>query len=122
MNAHLTTARPGADHHPDPAPPVRAALLAALDAERRQLSELRATAEALRGQSDTDSLLERELAERGATNAGHTIADIEIALSKLDAGRYGLCEQCGGAIAPARLEVIPQARVCVSCPSPDGGR
>ena len=35
-----------------------------------------------------------------------------------DRGRtYGVCEECGGAIAEARLEAMPAARLCITCAS-----
>ncbi len=43
------------------------------------------------------------------------LAEVESALKKFDEGRYGLCELCGQSIAPARLEALPQARLCMSC-------
>ncbi len=69
----------------------------------------------LRGLSDVDSLLERELAEAGAARAREAMADIEHALDRLDAGTYGACEECGVAIPFERLEAIPAARFCVAC-------
>lgn len=30
-------------------------------------------------------------------------------------GTYGRCEECGGVIAPARLQARPQARTCIGC-------
>ena len=43
------------------------------------------------------------------------LADTENALSKIAAGKYGLCESCGKPIEPTRLQALPQARVCMSC-------
>jgi DnaK suppressor protein len=43
------------------------------------------------------------------------LADINRALEKLDAGEYGLCEECGKEIHPARLEALPYARYCIDC-------
>jgi RNA polymerase-binding transcription factor DksA len=120
MTAPMAEPRPDADPRPLTDADRRAALLAALDDEQRQLAALRDVADALMGQSDSDSLLERELAERGATNTLRVIADIQRALAGLEDGTYGRCEGCGQPIAPARLEAIPHARVCVSCPSPAG--
>ncbi|HEV8063447.1 MAG TPA: TraR/DksA C4-type zinc finger protein [Acidimicrobiales bacterium] len=40
---------------------------------------------------------------------------IEAALRRLDEGSYQTCEQCGGAIADADLEVDPARRLCLSC-------
>ena len=43
------------------------------------------------------------------------LADVEGALRKFDEGKYGLCEGCGSLIDPARLEVLPQAKLCFDC-------
>jgi RNA polymerase-binding transcription factor DksA len=37
------------------------------------------------------------------------------ALDRLRRGSYGLCEECGEAIAPARLNVMPEVTTCVRC-------
>ena len=50
----------------------------------------------------------------------HTIAEIDAALSRLDAGTYGLCVRCGGAIPEERLEFRPFAPSCVTCRQPAG--
>ena len=42
-----------------------------------------------------------------------SLADVEHALAKFEAGTFGLCEECGQAIAPARLEAKPAARYCI---------
>ncbi len=43
------------------------------------------------------------------------LADVEGALRKFDEGKYGLCEGCGRPIDPARLEALPQAKLCLDC-------
>jgi DnaK suppressor protein len=53
--------------------------------------------------------LHRAVAERLA------LAEIEAALARLAAGRFGWCEQCGAAITAARLAEIPHARCCPAC-------
>jgi RNA polymerase-binding protein DksA len=40
---------------------------------------------------------------------------VEDALARFEAGSYGLCEQCGREIDPARLKVLPYATLCLSC-------
>jgi DnaK suppressor protein len=40
---------------------------------------------------------------------------IEEALQRIEHGTYGVCRDCGGGIAPARLEAIPWTRVCITC-------
>src|SRR6059036_157662 len=37
------------------------------------------------------------------------------ALERLRGGEYGLCEECGGQIAPARLRAMPEVTTCVRC-------
>ncbi len=37
------------------------------------------------------------------------------ALERLRNGEYGICQECGEAIAPRRLRVIPEASTCVRC-------
>jgi RNA polymerase-binding transcription factor DksA len=61
-------------------------------------------------------------AERGEVDAlagtlSDNLAEIEVALAKLESGTYGQCEDCGEAIAPARLEAMPSARYCITCAS-----
>lgn len=43
------------------------------------------------------------------------IEAIDRALVKLEAGRYGRCEQCGKDIPQSRLEAFPAAPVCMAC-------
>jgi DnaK suppressor protein len=43
------------------------------------------------------------------------LGEIEAALSRLAAGRFGWCQRCGAAIAASRLAEIPQARYCPAC-------
>jgi len=40
---------------------------------------------------------------------------IEEALLRIEHGTYGVCRDCGNAIAEARLNAIPWTRVCISC-------
>jgi len=37
------------------------------------------------------------------------------ALQRLREGEYGLCEECGEPIAPARLRIMPEVTTCVRC-------
>jgi DnaK suppressor protein len=45
------------------------------------------------------------------------VAQIDAALEKLETGSYGVCEECGEKISPARLKALPFAAVCVNCKS-----
>ncbi|MFN2607724.1 MAG: TraR/DksA family transcriptional regulator [Acidimicrobiales bacterium] len=60
---------------------------------------------------------ERGEAEVLATSLQESLAEVQDALAKLEAGTYGTCEGCGGEIAPARLEAKPAARLCITCAS-----
>jgi|GEM_PF-3323438 len=40
---------------------------------------------------------------------------IREALGRLQEGRYGRCEECGGAIAAARLRAVPDTTTCLAC-------
>ncbi len=44
-----------------------------------------------------------------------TLAEIDAALQRLDAGRYGTCTACGRAIAAERLAALPATPTCVGC-------
>ena len=43
------------------------------------------------------------------------LSGIEHALQKFEEGTYGLCDNCGQPIDPARLEALPQASLCLNC-------
>ncbi len=43
------------------------------------------------------------------------LADVERALEKFGKGTYGRCDICGKPIAPARLEALPYATMCLNC-------
>jgi len=44
-----------------------------------------------------------------------TLEEIDEALRKVDEGTFGICETCAKPIDMPRLEVVPQARHCISC-------
>ena len=48
-------------------------------------------------------------------NARRKVAEIDRALNQAESGSYGQCEDCGQAIDPERLEIFPQATLCVAC-------
>lgn len=43
------------------------------------------------------------------------LRNIEEALWRLENGIYGICRECNEPIAPARLNAIPWARLCITC-------
>jgi DnaK suppressor protein len=52
---------------------------------------------------------------RATVAARRGLADTEDALGRLAAGHFGLCEQCGAAIPPSLLALIPETRYCPPC-------
>jgi RNA polymerase-binding transcription factor DksA len=58
---------------------------------------------------------------RRAVAARRKLEDVEEALGRLAAGRYGRCEQCEAAIPAGLLALIPEARYCPRCDAEPGG-
>jgi RNA polymerase-binding transcription factor DksA len=49
------------------------------------------------------------------TSEGQILGDVRAALTHLDDGTFGLCEQCGHSIGRERLDALPYARHCRRC-------
>jgi DnaK suppressor protein len=54
-------------------------------------------------------------AESRAVAARRSLADIEDAMARLSAGRFGRCEQCGTDMPARWLTRLPEARYCPRC-------
>ena len=66
----------------------------------------------------TERSVERENDEvlDGLAEATHEeIAKLRYSLARLEQGRYGICEQCGGPIGAERLQAVPYATRCFTC-------
>ncbi|MET9253079.1 TraR/DksA family transcriptional regulator [Streptomyces sp. NPDC003717] len=50
-----------------------------------------------------------------AANAREMLLQTDRALERLDAGTYGLCENCANPIGKARMQAFPRATLCVEC-------
>ncbi len=50
-----------------------------------------------------------------STSELHQLRDIDDALSRIQTGDYGVCQNCEEPIDPARLEAIPEAELCIAC-------
>ncbi|AZS42563.1 General stress protein 16O [Microbacterium oleivorans] len=96
---------------------------------RAQLSRLDADDAALRVDR-SDATADDEHDPEGSTLSGEwqrvdalrastrdELAQVAMALARVDAGTYGVCERCGREIPAARMEVRPQATMCVACAS-----
>jgi len=58
---------------------------------------------------------EAEIGYEVVDHRAHILAQIALALKKLEEGTYGRCEMCGEAIPPARLQALPFAIRCTRC-------
>lgn len=64
-------------------------------------------------QSVTDLVVDLNLAEIDRDN--RELKEVEDALSRLRAGGYGICTDCGEPVEPARLRENPAATRCLQC-------
>ncbi|MEV5594210.1 TraR/DksA C4-type zinc finger protein [Streptomyces sp. NPDC052496] len=77
---------------------------------------MRDTGEGTGDEADTGSKnITREHEMALASNAREMLLQTERALERLDAGTYGLCENCGKPIGKARMQAFPRATLCVEC-------
>ena len=57
----------------------------------------------------------REITSQILSTRRQALYEIDLALKKVNRGRYGFCESCGRAISKRRLKFLPQARKCIKC-------
>jgi DnaK suppressor protein len=50
-----------------------------------------------------------------AAGARAALRDVQAALWRMDEGRYGLCTDCHAPVGLERLEILPQAALCLDC-------
>ena len=104
-------------------PKVTAAAKAALESERaellHQLAEFGVAGDGAMSFDENFADSGQVAAEQGETRVlaaslQDQLADVQLALQKLDAGSYGKCEVCGEDIPDARLEALPASRYCMT--------
>jgi DnaK suppressor protein len=93
-----------------------------LEAEReRVLLDVARLREAFKSEVDGDvdegdpNFAEREKVMALVNGLGRKLEEIDNALKQVQEGTYGICERCGESIDPARLEIVPEATLCVRC-------
>jgi len=92
-----------------------------LEEEVRITDALEHLREALKEEVDVDAeegdpdLIEREKNVALMSQLERKLEDVHAALRAIAKGQYGLCERCGKEIVPERLEVRPDATLCVQC-------
>src|SRR5947208_16343642 len=57
----------------------------------------------------------QELARLSASRLSERAKRLQIALSRVSEGDYGVCSECGTSIPPQRLRAVPDATTCVAC-------
>lgn len=91
--------------------------------EQQVIDELTHLREAMLAEVDIDpeegdaEITEREKNAALLAVLENKLQDIQTALRSIEKGSYGICARCGNPIEPGRLEVKPDATLCVSCQS-----
>jgi DnaK suppressor protein len=85
-------------------------LVAHLEAEREGLGQ-RNIEPVDEAQKEDLARLVHKLVERGREE----VEEIDLAIDKMESGRYGRCELCSKSIPFKRLEVLPATRLCRKC-------
>jgi DnaK suppressor protein len=60
---------------------------------------------------------DRELSYMLGDRERNKLREIDNAISKIDDGTYGICDECGETISKKRLSVIPYSNLCIACKS-----
>jgi RNA polymerase-binding protein DksA len=98
----------------------RAAALAQVEALTREFDGVVAASEAANADDEHDPegatiAFERQQIAALLERAHRRLADIDDALTRREAGTYGVCERCGRPIGVERLAARPAARTCIDC-------
>jgi len=64
---------------------------------------------------DADAVGDADRTHALARNSGILLSEVNAAIQRLDAGTYGTCVRCGGAVSPRRLDALPYASLCINC-------
>ncbi len=83
---------------------------------KNQQSALKFKVEDLADEVDlASSTLNQSVALRLQDRDRSMLHKIEVALSKIENGTFGICDSCGDSIETKRLEVRPVANLCIQC-------
>ena len=67
--------------------------------------------------SRVDAMQQQRMVAANRQAAQQRRRQVEAALGRIDSGEYGECLGCGEDIEPKRLEVQPEAALCLACQS-----
>ncbi|MGY1916609.1 TraR/DksA family transcriptional regulator [Blastococcus sp. SYSU DS0973] len=98
----------------------RAAALTQIEALTREFDAIVAASQASNADDEHDPegatiAFERQQLAALLAQARRRLADVDAAVTAVEAGTYGRCESCGRPIAPERLAARPTARTCMTC-------
>ncbi|HMN29503.1 MAG TPA: TraR/DksA C4-type zinc finger protein [Caldilineaceae bacterium] len=92
-----------------------------LQEQAQLLEELKSLRELMQAEVDIEpdegdaEIFEREKNAALIAVLEAKLQDILTALRSIEKGNYGICTRCGKPIEPGRLEVKPDATLCVKC-------
>ncbi len=66
-------------------------------------------------EDDAQSTVERETSMSVEGSLSAMLAEVDLAFERYADGTYGTCTTCGQPIPLERLEILPQATLCVTC-------
>jgi DnaK suppressor protein len=88
--------------------------LETMEEVERLRTDLRNMAEPSADEADADAY-EREKTWALVQSMQRKLESIEHAIELAHNGSYGICQSCGERIDPARLEILPEATLCLKC-------
>jgi RNA polymerase-binding protein DksA len=92
-----------------------------LQEQTQLLDELQGLRELMQAEVDVDpdegdaEIFEREKNTALIAVLETKLRDVQAAIRSIEKGNYGICTRCGQPIEPGRLEVKPDATLCVKC-------
>ena len=65
--------------------------------------------------SRMEAMQQQKMVQAGREAQEAELRRVALALADMDSGDYGYCRECDEPIALARLQIRPDARICVPC-------
>ncbi|MDH4039502.1 MAG: TraR/DksA C4-type zinc finger protein [Gammaproteobacteria bacterium] len=97
---------------------LRAELERRLEALQARLASIKSDVTREHSGDSAEQAQEREndeVVDAIGNETAQSIRSIQAALGRIEAGTYGICDNCGAAIAAGRLQAVPEATRCVNC-------
>jgi RNA polymerase-binding protein DksA len=99
---------------------ARAAAQAQVEALTREFDAVVAASRSSNADDEHDPegatiAFERQQVAALLEQARRRLADVDAAVTAVEAGTYGRCESCGRPIGAERLAARPTARTCITC-------